>query len=107
MALCPQVIHEFLHVATDPRRFEHPLEMTDALSRAEKWWTARETHRVFPNEESMRISFEWQRQHRLGRKRLLDTLLAATYWENGMQRLLTLNEADFEIFGVFDFVGIP
>ena len=37
----------------------------------------------------------------LGRKRLLDTLLAATYWQAGIQSLLTTNPADFGVFGTF------
>jgi predicted nucleic acid-binding protein len=31
LGLTPQVIQEFLHVATDSRRFEHPLAMPEAL----------------------------------------------------------------------------
>jgi predicted nucleic acid-binding protein len=35
------------------------------------------------------------------RKRLLDTLLAATYRQVGIHSLLTTNPADFGVFGVF------
>ena len=35
------------------------------------------------------------------RKRLLDTLLAATYQQAGIRSLLTTNQADFAVFGVF------
>lgn len=37
----------------------------------------------------------------LGRKRLLDTLLAATYKQAGIDSLLTTNPADFAVFGAF------
>jgi len=37
----------------------------------------------------------------LGRKRLLDTLLAATYLRAGIRSLLTTNPADFAVFGAF------
>ena len=37
----------------------------------------------------------------LGRKRLLDTLLAATYWQAGIQSVLTTNQSDLRVFGVF------
>jgi hypothetical protein len=40
----------------------------------------------------------------LGRKRLLDTLLAATYHQAGVQSLLTTNPGDFVVFGVFTCV---
>ena len=39
----------------------------------------------------------------LGRKRILDTTLAATYHERGIKALATANPADFAIFGVFEF----
>jgi hypothetical protein len=37
----------------------------------------------------------------MGRKRLLDTMLAATYRQAGIQSLLTTNKADFLVFAVF------
>jgi hypothetical protein len=42
------------------------------------------------------------RQHRLGRKRLLDTLLAATYHRAGVRRLATTDWRDFSVCGVFE-----
>ncbi len=42
--------------------------------------------------------------HRLGRMRVLDTLLAATYAAQGVSKLTTLNPKDFESFNRFDFV---
>ena len=104
LALAPQVLTEFIHVVTDSRRFEWPLSMEDALGRAQLWWEAVEVKPVFPNEESMRLSLQWLRDYRLGRKRLLDTDLAATYHTHGVSSLLTLNRADFEVFEVFKFV---
>ncbi|NBS07700.1 MAG: hypothetical protein EBS69_10065 [Verrucomicrobia bacterium] len=47
-ALAPQVLMEFLHVVTDPRRFQKPLPMEKAVSRAEFWWGAKEQHRIRP-----------------------------------------------------------
>jgi hypothetical protein len=44
----------------------------------------------------------WLKQHRLGRKRLLDTQLAATYYAAGITSLVTSNFADFEVFDVFE-----
>ena len=43
----------------------------------------------------------WMRDHQLGRKRVLDTLLAATYRAAGVTSLLTLNASDFTVFGEF------
>jgi hypothetical protein len=45
---------------------------------------------------------EWPFRRRLGRKRLLDTMLAATYYTSGITRIDTLNPADFAAFGCFE-----
>jgi predicted nucleic acid-binding protein len=101
LALAPQVLTEFVHVVTDPRRFASPLSMEEALEKAQGWWEASEVKPVYPSLDSTRLGLLWLRQHRLGRKRLLDTQLAATYYAVGVTRLLTSNIRDFEIFGVF------
>ncbi len=106
LAIAPQILTEFIHVVTDPKRFSQPLEMGEALDRAQLWWEACEVKPVFPDQESSRLTLQWLRDHRLGRKRLLDTQLAATYYTAGVVRLLTSNAADFENFGVFSFTDI-
>lgn len=100
-AVAPQVLMEFVHVVTDPRRFRTPLTIDAALDKALGWWEAGEVRPVYPTLDSTRLTLSWLRQHRLGRKRLLDTQLAATYYSAGITSLLTLNFADYEIFGVF------
>ena len=101
IAIAPQVLAEFIHIVTDPRRFAQPLDMTSANHLAEQWWTAREVVRVFPDDAATRQFLDWLRQFLLGRKRLLDTLLAATYRQAAIVSLLTTNPADFALFGVF------
>jgi hypothetical protein len=49
----------------------------------------------------MKKFFEWHDHFKLGRKRLLDTLLAATYWRAGALSILTTNPADFTVRGAF------
>ncbi len=101
IAIAPQVLAEFLHIVTDPRRFTRPLDMAAANRLAEQWWGAREVVRVFPTDAATRQFLAWLQQFFLGRKRLLDTLLAATYKEAGIVSLLTTNPGDFAVFGVF------
>src|SRR5262249_1398580 len=101
IAMAPQVLAEFIHIVTDPRRFVQPLDMIAARQLAEQWWTAREVLRGFPEDPTTRPVPAWLQQFSLGRKRLLDTLLAATYLQAGIQSLLTTNQADFLVFGVF------
>ena len=105
-ALAPQVLAEFVHVVTDPRRFERPLSMAQALAKASFWWNAGEVERVFPDEQAVGRFLAWMREHGLGRKRLLDTLLAATYYESGITRIFTSNARDYRVFGVFDPIEI-
>jgi predicted nucleic acid-binding protein len=101
IAIAPQVLAEFIHIVTDPRRFTHPLDMTAAHRLAERWWTARDVVHIFPDDSATAQFLRWLAQFSLGRKRLLDTLLAATYHEAGIHLLLTTNPADFGVFGVF------
>jgi predicted nucleic acid-binding protein len=104
-ALAPQVLQEFLHVVTDPRRFERALDFPEALGRARFWWGSPDVARVHPGDRAFELAMEWMEAHRLGRKRVLDTALAAAYAERGIRRLATANPADFSVFGVFSFAG--
>ena len=47
-ALAPQVLAEFVHVVTDPRRFPTPLDMPAALQRTQQLWLAPEVERLYP-----------------------------------------------------------
>ena len=105
-ALAPQVLNEFVHVVTDARRFERPLSMAQALAKANFWWNAKEVERIFPQEQTVARFLAWMEQHRLGRRRLLDTLLAATWYESGITRIVTSNVRDYRVFGVFDVIEI-
>jgi predicted nucleic acid-binding protein len=104
VAIAPQILAEFIHVVTDPRRFAQPLQMDDARHLTQQWWTAREVDRVFPNEAATQQILAWLGQFSLGRKRLLDTLLAATYHQAGIQSILTTNPSDFATFGLFSCI---
>ncbi len=69
------------------------------MAKARFWWNAAEVIHVFPTDESTRLFLDWMQRHQLGRKRILDTQLAATLWNAGVRLLLTSNPADFHIFG--------
>jgi len=104
-ALAPQVLAEFVHVVTDARRFERPLSVEAALSRAGAWWNADEVAPVYPNEHTVTLFLGWLRDHRLGRKRLLDTLLAATYFTNEVTAIVTANARDYSVFASFEVLS--
>lgn len=106
-ALAPQVLAEVIHVVTDERRFARPLSIEAARQRAEAWWNAEEVAPALPNEHTAAQFFNWLSEHRLGRKRLLDTLLAATYRSNDITAIITANTRDFAIFGCFELLTSP
>jgi predicted nucleic acid-binding protein len=101
LAVAPQMLAEFVHVVTDSKRLKEPLSMEEALARAEHWWQAREVVRIYPEGDAVTTWIEWLRDHRLGRKRLLDTMLAASAYTQGISSIVTNNETDFKIFGRF------
>jgi predicted nucleic acid-binding protein len=103
-ALCPQVASEFIHVATDPARFPTALTMAQALAKMEWWSSVEQCRWVYPDDESLALFLNWMGEYRLGRKRVLDTMLAATYAVHGVTKLAALDRGDFQPFDQFEFV---
>ena len=68
IAIAPQVLAEFIHIVTDPRRFTHPLHVPAARQLAEQWWTASDVVQVFPDDGATRQFLGWLVQFSLGRK---------------------------------------
>lgn len=99
LALAPQTLAEFVHVATDAKRFKEPLSMAEALAKAEHWWQAREVVRIYPDGDTVSSWIVWLRDLRLGRKRLLDTMLAASCTSKGISSIVSNNKTDFQAFG--------
>jgi predicted nucleic acid-binding protein len=63
LVLAPQVLLEFIHVVTDPKRFAAPLSVEMARMLAQKWWTATEVRHAFPDgedEEILRVARPFQ-----------------------------------------------
>lgn len=107
LGLTPQVIHEFHHVVTDPKRFENPLSMPMALRVSRTLWESEEVVQILPSPEVLPRTLELIESLRLGRKRILDTALAATLEAAKVRRLATLNTGDFRIFPFLQIVEIP
>lgn len=104
IGLVPQVVFEFLHVVTDSRRFESPLSMPAAIELARDLWSAREVTHIVPTPTVATRAFDLLVHLRLGRKRILDTALAATLEAAGVRRLATFNVGDYAIFPFLDLV---
>lgn len=106
VGLSSQVLTEFAHVVTDPRRFSRPLSMPQALEIVQDWWQAMECRPVTPSAEAVSVFLDWMSRYRLGRKRLLDTMLAASYHSAGIRRIATTNWRDFRTFAVFELIEL-
>lgn len=104
-ALAPQTLAEFVHVVTDGKRMPQPPTMVEAVSRAEHWWQTREVARVFPDSAGVSDFLSWLMRYRPGRKRLLDTMLAATFLRAGVRRVISNNESHFQVFPGLEVVA--
>jgi len=103
LAVTSGILAEFVHVVTDARRFENPLSLAEALTWATFLSEAEEVVIVSTDSIAHEQWLLWLGQHHLGRKHLLDTLIAASWWAVGIQEILTLNPADFTVFDAFQF----
>ena len=98
LAFTPAILHEFVHVITDARRFAPPVEMSEALAVA-RLYIDRENTECLPVVESdLTDAFDLLERHGLGRKRIADTLFASTLLRHGITELITCNPDDFKVF---------
>ncbi len=100
-AITSGILAEFIHIVTDGRRFEIPLSMSDALGRAAFWSEAREVTLLAADDAVNALWLKWLAEFHLGRKRLLDTLIAVTWHAAGIREICTLNPRDFKVFEIF------
>ena len=100
-----QALLEFQHISTDPRRFEEPLTMAKALEWSQVIWDSKEVVRILPRASVLPRVVDLMKRHSLGRKRILDTSLAATLEGSDVRRLATLNRKDFEVFSFLELIS--
>lgn len=105
LGLTAQVLFELVHVITDARRFESPLSVDDATGLVGDLWQSPDVDRVPAPPRVLPRTLELLREHRLGRKRILDTALAATLETAGIRRLATWNPRDYHVFGFLETVS--
>ncbi len=103
-AVAPLVLAEFVHCSTDPKRFAEPLTCVQALDWTDALLDLPHVQMIVPDQAALRLWLRWMREFRLGRKRTLDTQLAATLHLAGVKHLLTANPSDFRIFSVFELI---
>jgi toxin-antitoxin system PIN domain toxin len=98
LVVTPVVLHEFVHVVTDPRRFDPPVPMSEALAIARRYLDRTNVETIALDEDVVRRAFDLLERHHLGRKRVADALLAATLLRHGIAELVSCNPADFDDF---------
>ena len=98
LVVVPLVLHEFVHVVTDGRRFEEPVSIAEAIAVARLYLNRSNVQCVEIGAESVGRALALIEAYQLGRKRIADALLAATLLEHGVVELITNNEAHFRVF---------
>jgi hypothetical protein len=78
--------------------------MIEALDWIEEFLANPSVSLLQPTQESLGQTLRWMREFNLGRKRILDTHLAAVLHTAGARRLLTSNPGDFTVFGVLETI---
>lgn len=104
LIVTPLVMHELVHVLADPRRFEPPIAMAEALAIARSYLDRDNVDWLAVNEDVVRVTFELMDRHALGRRRIADTILAATLMVHGVTDLATCNTRDFQVFDALTVV---
>lgn len=98
LGLTLQTLLELIPICTDPRRFPRPLGMEEALQWAQALWNGESIRKLTPSGDVMNRTAELMLQHGLGRKRILDTALAATLEAASVSTLATFNNKHFAVF---------
>lgn len=96
--MTPGVLHEFVHVVTDGRRFDPPLSMVEALTVARLYLGRSNVECVASEETDLLRAFDLLEMHGLGRKRIADALFAATLMSHGVAQLVTCDARGYEPF---------
>ena len=99
------VFYEFLHIVTDPARFDEPLSIDRAIEKVWFWVEQERVRVLYPGDASLKRSLMWMTAFRLGRKRLIDTQMTAAYAEEGVTEIWSANPGNFALFGVFELPG--
>ncbi|HKY38584.1 MAG TPA: type II toxin-antitoxin system VapC family toxin [Polyangiaceae bacterium] len=86
----------FVRIATNPRIFESPLSLEDALASVEAWLSQPHVHSLVPGPRHLEIAFGLLRKVGAARNLTTDVQLAAHAIEN--QAILCSNDSDFGRF---------
>lgn len=95
--LLPSVsVFGFIRIATNPRIFESPLRIEQALAAAETWLAQPHVHFLAPGPRHLELAFQLLRKLGAAKNLTTDVQLAAHAIEN--QATLCSNDSDFARF---------
>jgi len=98
LVITPVILHEFVHIITDGKRFDPPVSMADALAVARVYLDHTNVECLSVDGQAVAGAFALIERHQLGRKRIADTLFAACLLGHEVRELITCNPDDFRIF---------
>lgn len=99
------VFLEYQHIVTDSKRFSKALTMEESIERSVFWQNQERIKVIYPDGASQNLAQSWIKQYKLGRKRIIDTNLAAAYFSHNIQTIWTATPVDFEIFSCFHIIS--
>ena len=94
--------NEFLHVITNPKRFENSFSIKEAIEVIDFWCDIDRVTVLYPDDTVFKRTLAWMNMYNLGRNRINDTQMAACYLSNNISSIITANPKDFEIFRCFE-----
>ena len=104
IALTAVVLHEFVHVITDLRRFNPPVPLASALALAKGYLARPNIDRLSLDGRALQLALPLLERHRRGRKRIAATLLAATLLRHGVNSIMTCSPSDFAVFNDLEVI---
>ena len=104
IALTAVVLHEFVHVITDQRHFSPPVPMASALALAKGYLGSPNVDCLSLDGRAPQLALHLLERHWLGRKRIADTLLAATLLRHGVNSIMTCNPSDLAVFNELEVI---
>ena len=98
LVITPNILHEFVHIVTDGRRFDPPVSMSEALAVARVYLDHTNIECLSVDGQAVASAFALIERYQLGRKRIADTLFAACLLGHEVRELITCNLDDFRVF---------
>ena len=83
---------------TDQRRFNPPVPLASTPALAKGYLARPNVDCLSLDGRALQLALDLLERHRLGRKRIADTMLAATLLRHGVNLIMTCNPSDFAVF---------